>query len=122
MSERKADEFIPVNQVLNSKPQLGPIPGEQVIAWISIVIVSYILCQEILRLDWTATLLVSGWGMATWWALTGNATWQFLNKFQAVPRWTRGYLAHMSLLVQPDTPRPGSRKRSSRSQKRRGLR
>jgi hypothetical protein len=124
MSEpRKGDEFIPVNQVLNSKPQLGPIPGEQVIPWIAIVIISYILCQEILNLHWAVTCLVACWGMATWWALTGNATWQFLNKFHAVPHWTRGHLAHVSLLEQSHTPRTVARTRKQlRSKQRRGRR
>lgn len=104
MSEpQKGDEFIPVNQVLNSKPQLGPIPGEQVIPWISIIVVTYIVCQEFLKLDWTMTWLVGCWGMATWWGLTGNASWKFLSKFQSVPTWTRGHLNYVSLLERQNT-------------------
>ena len=100
---RKPDEFIPVSQVLNSKPQLGPIPGEQVIPWISIIVVTYVVCQEFLKLNSTVTWLVCCWGMATWWGLTGNASWKFLSKFQSVPRWTRGHLNHVSLLERQNT-------------------
>lgn len=96
--DRKSDEFIPVNQILNSKPQLGPIPGEQVIPWLIISIASYLVCQMFLGLDWWATLLIAVWGSATWWVLTGNESWRFLTKFHGTPRWTRGHLPYSSLL------------------------
>lgn len=92
------DEFIPINQILNSKPKLGPIPGDQVIAWVVIVVVSYTVCQGFLGLGWIATVLVAVWGMSTWWVLTGNAGWRFLSKFQGVPRWTLGHALYQSLV------------------------
>ena len=98
--DRKSGEFIPINQILNAKPQLGPIPGEQVIPWLIITIGSYIICQVVLSLDWWATGLVGIWGSATWWILTGNEGWRFLTKFYRTPKWTRGHLSYNSLLVQ----------------------
>lgn len=98
--DKKSSEFISINQILNAKPQLGPIPGEQVIPWLIITIGSYIICQVILSLDWWATGLVAIWGSATWWILTGNESWRFLTKFYRTPKWTRGHLPHTSLLVQ----------------------
>jgi len=98
--DKKSSEFIPINQILNAKPQLGPIPGEQVIPWLIITIGSYIICQVILSLDWWATGLVAIWGSATWWILTGNESWRFLTKFYRTPKWTRGHLPYNSLQVQ----------------------
>jgi hypothetical protein len=115
--EKKSEEFIPVNQVLNTKPQLGPIPGEQVIPWIGIIIVSYLICQGVLGLSWLATCLVSAWGIGSWWALTGNESWRFLSKFQGVPTWTRGHLPYISLLV-TDTKENTSSKRKRTTKRR----
>lgn len=98
--DQKSNEFIPINQILNAKPQLGPIPGEQVIPWLIITIGSYLICQILLSLDWWATGLVAVWGSATWWILTGNESWRFLTKFYRTPKWTRGHLPYTSLLMQ----------------------
>jgi hypothetical protein len=119
--DKKSEEFIPVNQVLNTKPQLGPIPGEQVIPWLAIVIISYLICQGVLGFSWIATCLVSAWGIGSWWTLTGNESWRFLSKFQRVPTWTRGHLPYTSLLntsakgiIAPKRKRPASSRRRQR--------
>ena len=62
MSEQPKDEFIPVNQVLNLKPRLGPVPGEQVIPWSIIFLVSYIFCQGMLGLSLAEHRLSGGLG------------------------------------------------------------
>lgn len=104
------DEFIPVNQVLNSKPQLGLIPGEQVIPWVVIAILSYVLCQGVFGLGWLPTLLVVVWGCASWWVLTGNEGWRFLSKFHGVPTWKQGGpIQYESLLDQPSSFHKGKR-------------
>jgi hypothetical protein len=99
-SEKRSEEFIPVNQILHTKPQLGPIPGEQVVAWIVIVVTTYIVCKGILSLSWVATGLVGVWGIATWWILNGDESWRYLTKFCRVPRWTLGNLPYSKLLDQ----------------------
>jgi hypothetical protein len=121
-NEPQKDEFIPVSQILNLKPRLGPIPGEQVIPWITIILVSYLICEGILGQSWVATVLLSAWGIATWWALTGEESWKFLNKFRGVPYWTRGHLPYESLLREEQARKPGmliiqrkQRKQRSRS-------
>jgi hypothetical protein len=125
-NEPQKDEFIPVSQILNLKPRLGPIPGEQVIPWITIILVSYLICEGILGQSWVATVLLSAWGIATWWALTGEDSWKFLNKFRGVPHWTRGHLPYESLLSEEQTRKPGmliiERKQRKQKSKRRSRR
>lgn len=109
--EQSQDEFIPVNQVLNLKPRLGPVPGEQVIPWSVIFFVSYIFCQGMLGMSWLATGLVAAWGVGTWWCVTGDASWRFLTKFTGVPVWTRGNLTYTGLME----PAPTAKKTKKRS-------
>lgn len=99
--DAKINEFIPVNQVLNAKPQLGPIPGEQVIPWVLISIIAYGLCQGVFGLGWLPSLLVTVWGCASWWVLNGNESWRYLSKFHSAPHWRQGGpLPYRSLLDQ----------------------
>lgn len=113
MSDEKKDDFISVNQVLNIKPRLGPIPGEQVFPWIAIFFVSYLLCQGVMGLSWVATGLVTLWGVGTWWCVTGDESWRFLTKFSGVPTWTRGH-AEYTVLVEPAAPKGRKQARKSR--------
>ena len=114
-TEPNQDEFVPVNQILNAKPRLGPIPGEQVVAWIGIIVVSYLICQGLLGLPWIATCLIAAWGIGTWWALTGDESWRFLSKFQGVPRWTLGNQPYISLLAKHPVKRSRKPSRKRRT-------
>jgi len=116
MADSSYNEFIPVNQVLNLKPRLGPIPGDQVVPWVSILLVAYIVCQGLLGLPWTTTILISGWGIGTWWVLTGDAAWKFLSKFYGTPHWVIGHLMYQSPLEEQQLPPPKPSK-VSRSKK-----
>ena len=92
--KRSIDDYVPVNQMLNLKPRMGPVPGEQVIPWLCIFFLSYLLCQGVFGLSWMATAMITVWGVATWWCITGDESWRFLSKFIGVPRWTRGNVAY----------------------------
>ncbi|MEO1144134.1 MAG: hypothetical protein AAFY26_00830 [Cyanobacteria bacterium J06638_22] len=119
MSENKNDDFIPVNQVLNLKPMLGPIPGEQVVPWVTIVVLSYFICR-LLGLGWVTTIVVAIWGAGSWWVLTGDASWRFLSKFQGVPVWMVGRLSYNSPLLEekpPSDAAKGSPKKGKRQLK-----
>jgi hypothetical protein len=82
------------------------------------MIVSYILCQGILGLDWIATCLISAWGIGSWWVLTGNESWRFLSKFQGVPTWTRGHLPYTHLLVKQNLSSLKNQTKSKRRKRR----
>ncbi|MBH8550888.1 hypothetical protein I8751_00460 [Nostocaceae cyanobacterium CENA357] len=105
MSEKREQDFRPVNQILGSQPSLGPLPADQIFPWIVIALTSYFIVNGIFgglfpddfqRGLWT--VLIAGWGIATWWILTGGRSWRFLSKFIGVPTWTRGFARYQSLL------------------------
>lgn len=105
MLPEKESEFRRVNQILGAQPSLGPIPADQIFPWLIIILAAYfivngvfggILANDFQRWLWTA--LVSIWGIATWWILSGGRSWQFLSKFMGVPQWTRGFARYQSLL------------------------
>jgi hypothetical protein len=105
MSQEPDKEFRPVNQILGAQPSLGPIPADQVLPWTVIALTSYFIINGIFGgifkdefQKWLWTLLITGWGMATWWILTGGRSWRFLSKFIGVPTWTRGFARYQSLL------------------------
>ncbi|MFM2061335.1 MAG: hypothetical protein RLZZ507_1005 [Cyanobacteriota bacterium] len=106
MSQERDQEFRPVNQILGSQPSLGPIPADQILPWLIIVLVSYFVINGVfggLFTDdfqrWLWTALMTGWGIATWWILSGGRSWRFLSKFIGVPTWTRGFARYQSLLA-----------------------
>jgi hypothetical protein len=103
--QEREQEFRPVNQVLGSQPSLGPIPADQVLPWILIALGSYFIINGIFGgiftsefQKWLWTILITAWGIATWWILTGGKSWRFLGKFLGVPTWTRGFARYQSVL------------------------
>jgi hypothetical protein len=105
MSEEREQDFRPVNQILGAQPSLGPVPADQIFPWLVIALTSYFIINGIfggLFTDdfqkWLWTILIAGWGIATWWILSGGRSWRFLSKFIGVPTWTRGFARYQSLL------------------------
>ena len=105
MPQEKDPEFRPVNQILGSQPYLGPIPADQIIPWAVIALSVYFIINGVFGglfeddfQRWLWIVLMTGWGMATWWILTGGKSWRFLSKLIAVPTWTRGFARYQSWL------------------------
>ncbi|MEA5514808.1 hypothetical protein [Nodularia sp. UHCC 0506] len=105
MTQEREQEFRPVNQILGSQPSLGPIPADQIFPWIVIILAAYFVVNGVFGgifaddfQRWLWTVLIAGWGIATWWILTGGRSWRFLSKFVGVPTWTRGFARYQSLL------------------------
>lgn len=101
--------FRSVNRNLGARPRLGPVPAELVLPWSSIGVLTLLVCQ-LFSLNWVWTLVFILSGMAVWWILTGNTPWRFLAKFQAVPRWAKGYVLFVPFSLSP-TASKRSRKR-----------
>ena len=105
MPQEKDPEFRPVNQILGSQPSLGPIPADQIIPWAVIALSVYFIINGVFGglfeddfQKWLWIVLMTGWGMATWWILTGGKSWRFLSKLIAVPTWSRGFARYQSWL------------------------
>lgn len=85
----------PVNSLLGEKPSLGPIPGDQVIPWSLIAVLSLGL-KLFAGLSWTNAGIFLCWGIGCWWLLTGKRSWRFLNRFSRAPRWAKSYRRYNS--------------------------
>jgi hypothetical protein len=109
-------KFRRVNPNLGDTPRIGPFPANQVIPWAGICFVSYYLCNIFTQLGWVWTFGLAGWGVTTWWILTGDKPWIFLSKFTKLPTWTRGYGKYQSLL---DVAKPNDQKRKKTERKNR---
>ena len=97
MAER-TDRFRPVNQSLGKQPSLGPIPAALLAPSLVILVGSYFLVQVVLSLGFVWFLLVSAWGLSTWWLVVGEKTWRFTNKFVSTPNWKRGHVPYVRCL------------------------
>ncbi|MBD1922598.1 hypothetical protein H6F77_16130 [Microcoleus sp. FACHB-831] len=98
MLDQNSKKFRAVNPSLGTAPKVGPFPADQVVPWTAIFLTSYYVCKVVFRLSWLWTCLVAGWGMATWWVLTGSKTWRYMSKFVSTPTWTRGYAQYQQIL------------------------
>jgi hypothetical protein len=88
------NQFRPVNQSLGQQPSLGPIPSNLLAPSAAILFGFYVLFFLVLRLAFVWFLLLSIWGICTWWVVVGEKTWRFSNKFITVPDWKRGHLPY----------------------------
>ncbi len=110
------DDFVPVNGAINMKPGFGPIPADQLIPWCVIALFNIVIVNRIFGAGWIPTILCIGWGVATWWVLTGSDASRFLSKFHSPPSWCYGHLVYFTPLAPyPDlNPRKKIKKRVKR--------
>ena len=94
--------FRSVNQSIGQQPSLGPIPANLLAPSGAILVSFYLLVEIILSLGFAPFLLLSAWGVSTWWIVVGEKTWTFAHKFVAVPEWKRGHLPYHTLPGQED--------------------
>jgi hypothetical protein len=93
-------QFRMINQSLGQQPSLGPIPIGLLAPSGAVLFVSYFLVRVLLNLSFPIFLVISIWGISTWWAVVGEKSWKFTNKFVAVPDWYRGHRLYKSCLRQ----------------------
>lgn len=98
MPRSKRSDYIPVNQILGTQPNLGPFPGDQVIYWAGFLVLVFVL-RTFLRLSWVNAGLLFFWLCGTWWVLNGEHSWRYKSKVHPrVPFWTRGVARYQKLL------------------------
>ncbi|MEM1279642.1 MAG: hypothetical protein AAGG53_06345 [Cyanobacteria bacterium P01_H01_bin.152] len=89
-SDEPSRLFCPVNPSLGKNPSLGPIPANLLAPSGGF----YILIEVLLSLGFVLFLLLSLWGVSTWWVVVGEKTWRFTHKFVRVPQWKRGHVSY----------------------------
>lgn len=94
MSDSESRLYCPVNQSLGRQPSLGPIPANLLAPSGGIFVGFYILIEVVLGLGFVPFLLLSTWGISTWWVVVGEKTWLFTHKFVPVPDWKRGHVPY----------------------------
>lgn len=110
------DDFRPVNQLLGTSPNLGPIPANQALPWLLILVVGLAL-GSFLGVPWPWCLAFIFWGIATYWLLTGNHPWRFLARFRRKPNFIRGHPFYLSPLEAARFDQQGNLRRSKRTRK-----
>jgi hypothetical protein len=99
MAESEQSAFFrPVNQSLGQQPSLGPIPAQLLAPSAAILVGFYVVSVLVLRLTFGWFLLLSFWGITSWWVVVGQKPWKFMHKFKAVPDWSRGHLVYLRCL------------------------
>jgi hypothetical protein len=97
---RNPDQFIKFNRIIGKQASVGPIPANQLIPWIGIIIVVYVLTNGFLSLGLTWFFALSFWGCVSWWLLTGDRPYQFVNQWRNAPGsdWCNGNKRYIPLL------------------------
>ena len=112
--KRHDREFRPVLRILGTQPRVGPIPADQFVPWVLIVLLTYFVGQGVFNLGLIQVFAIAAWGIATWWILTGGQTWRFLARWRQAPTFCRGYLSYISLLLPAVSPKRRSKRRKSK--------
>ena len=85
-------KFRQINQMLGSRPSIGPIPADLLLPWGGIVVTVLIFTRSVFALDWQWSVGLVVWGCVTWAILAGQKPYKFLSKFMSPPsRWSRGH-------------------------------
>jgi hypothetical protein len=93
-------EFIKYNKILGKEASIGPIPANQLVAWVGITLICYIVTNGFSSLGLGWFFATSFWLIVSWWILTGNQPHQFLDKWRKPPgkEWCNGDKRYISPL------------------------
>ncbi len=78
-------EPIKTNQILNKAASVGPIPAYQLFPWAFLISASFLLTYGITDLGFPYFMGISTWLISTWWALTGNKIYKYLDRWFRPP-------------------------------------
>jgi len=82
---RNPDHFIKYNTILGKEASIGPIPANQLVPWIGLVLVSYLLTNGCFSLGLGWFFGSSFWLVVSWCLLTDSRPYRFLNQWQSPP-------------------------------------
>jgi len=107
-------EPVRVNKILGKQASIGPIPANQVLPWLAIIVLSYLIFEGVFGLGWFVVLGVSLWLVVSWWLLVGKDPDNYINRFrkQRGRNWIIGGALYVSpLLSRRERQRLKQRKR-----------
>jgi hypothetical protein len=78
-------DFIPVNKILGKPASIGIVPANQILPWLILIIIAYMLTNGLFSLGMSWFLGISFWLIVSWWLLTGNNPHLFVDKFRYPP-------------------------------------
>jgi hypothetical protein len=67
MSKGQQQEFVRYNKILGKEASIGPIPANQVIPWVLLMIVAYILTNVLTGLGLGAFAATAIWFVVSYW-------------------------------------------------------
>lgn len=82
MNPEQGKEFIRFNKILGKEASIGPIPANQLIPWIAIAAVCYTITNGFFSLGLQWFFVTTLWLTITWWLLTGNKPYKFIDQFK----------------------------------------
>lgn len=108
-------DSVRVNKILGKQASIGPIPANQVLPLLGIIVLSYLIFEGVFGLGWFVVLVVSFWLAVSWRLLVGNdPDNNYVNRFRK-PRghnWITGVALYVSpLLPKRERQRLKNRKR-----------
>jgi hypothetical protein len=98
MKQDIQQDFIKVNRVLGKQASIGPIPSDQLMPWIVILIICYLITNGFVSLGMGWFFGTSFWLIVSWWILTGKQPHLFLDKWRNPPgnEWCNGNNIYIS--------------------------
>lgn len=92
------NDFIRVNKTLDKTPNILFMPGDQAVPWMVIAGVAYYVGKQVLQLSWIWTILMTAWGIGTFWLLTAKGYHHFFSRLLNPPTWARAITTYQPLL------------------------
>jgi hypothetical protein len=103
MSRGQQQEFVRYNKILGKEASIGSIPANQVIPWILLTILAYVLTNVLANFGLGAFAAIAIWLVVSYWLLTGSKPYQYLDKWRSPPGkdWCNANKIYISLLPIP---------------------
>ncbi len=98
MSKESESNFIKYNHILGKEASLGPIPANQILFWVGLTLVAYLLTNFFFSLGLAWFFLIALWLIVSWWLLTGKKPYSYLDRWRPPPGadWCKGYKPYVS--------------------------
>ena len=100
-------EPVKVNKILGKQAGFGPIPANQILPWLAIIVLTYFIFDGLLSWGIPKVSIISFWLILSWWFVTGKDPDKYINRFRKpkAKNWTIGGALYVSPLLSRNTRR-----------------